>query len=80
MLVFAELGRVLAGVPLLGHLPASLLLDEAGTPRPRRWRAASGRAAFVAAKPPSAVEAAWTADPRGGPAARAGARRSATAR
>ena len=30
MLVFAELGRVLAGVPLLGHLPATLLLDEAG--------------------------------------------------
>src|SRR5215218_5602474 len=29
MLVFAELGRVLAAVPLLGHLPASLLLDEA---------------------------------------------------
>ena len=30
MLVFAELGRVLASVPLLGHLPASLLL--AGRP------------------------------------------------
>ena len=25
MLVFAELGRVLASVPLLGHLPATLL-------------------------------------------------------
>jgi hypothetical protein len=27
MLVFAELGRVLAAVPLLGHLPATFLLD-----------------------------------------------------
>ena len=30
MLVFSELGRVLAGVALLGHLPASYLLDRAG--------------------------------------------------
>ena len=30
MLVFEELGRVLAGVPLLGHLPATFLLDRAG--------------------------------------------------
>ena len=30
MLVFEELGRVLASVPLLGHLPASLLLDRGG--------------------------------------------------
>ena len=32
LLVFAELGRVLASVPLLGHLPASWLLDRAGHP------------------------------------------------
>ncbi len=30
MLVAAEAGRVLASVPLLGHLPASLLLDRGG--------------------------------------------------
>ena len=30
MLVAQECGRVLAGVPLLGHLPASALLDAAG--------------------------------------------------
>ena len=30
MLVFEELGRVLASVPLLGHLPATLLLDRGG--------------------------------------------------
>ena len=60
MLVFAELGRVLASVPLLGHLPATLLAaDEALAGGERR-------AAFVPAKPPSAVEEAWTTDPRAG--------------
>jgi len=39
-------------VPLLGHLPASLLLDSDAR-----------RACFVPAKPPSAVEEAWTVDP-----------------
>ena len=55
MLVFAELGRVLASVPLLGHLPASLLYpDEA-------LAAGTRRAAFVAADPSD-----WTTDPREG--------------
>jgi alkylation response protein AidB-like acyl-CoA dehydrogenase len=64
MLVFSELGRVLAAVPLLGHLPATLLMDE-GAPAEEVEPLASGerRAAFVAAKPPSGVEEAWTADP-----------------
>ena len=31
MLVFAELGRVLAGVGLLGHLPATFLLERGGS-------------------------------------------------
>ena len=66
MLVFAELGRVLAGVPLLGHLPASLLVDRAGHPLAAALADGSSRAAFVAAKPPSALSGAWTADPRGG--------------
>jgi alkylation response protein AidB-like acyl-CoA dehydrogenase len=60
MLVFAELGRVLAGVPLLGHVPATLLLADASLASGER------RAALVAAKPPSAIEEAWTAEPRGG--------------
>jgi alkylation response protein AidB-like acyl-CoA dehydrogenase len=55
MLVFAELGRVLASVPLLGHLPATLLYaDEALADGTRR-------AAFVAADP-----ADWTTDAREG--------------
>jgi alkylation response protein AidB-like acyl-CoA dehydrogenase len=63
MLVFSELGRVLAGVPLLGHLPATLLLDGAGAGDLEALASGELRAAFVAAKPPSAVEEAWTADP-----------------
>jgi len=67
MLVFAELGRVLAGVPLLGHLPASLLMDAgAGAPDVEPLASGERRAAYVAAKPPSAIEKAWTADPRSG--------------
>ena len=55
MLVFVELGRVLASVPLLGHLPATLLYPHEAL--------ADGtlRAAFVAADP-----ADWTTDPREG--------------
>jgi alkylation response protein AidB-like acyl-CoA dehydrogenase len=60
MLVFAELGRVLAGVPLLGHLPATLLLADEALANGER------RAALVPAKPPSAIEEAWTVDPRAG--------------
>ena len=63
MLVFSELGRVLAGVPLLGHLPATLLLDSAGAGDLEALASGELRAAFVAAKPPSAVEEAWTSDP-----------------
>ena len=66
MLVFAELGRVLAAVPLLGHLPATLLMDEALHEGVEPFASGERRAAFVASKPPSAVEEAWTADPRGG--------------
>ena len=43
MLVMAECGRVLAGAPLLGHLPATALLNAAGSTarRSRSSRAAS---------------------------------------
>jgi alkylation response protein AidB-like acyl-CoA dehydrogenase len=63
LLVFAELGRVLASVPLLGHLPASWLLDRAGHPAAGGCADGSLRAAFVPARPPTAVESAWTVDP-----------------
>jgi alkylation response protein AidB-like acyl-CoA dehydrogenase len=63
MLVFSELGRVLAGVGLLGHLPASFLLDRAGL-ADEALANGERRAAYVPAKPPSDVEAGWTVDPR----------------
>jgi alkylation response protein AidB-like acyl-CoA dehydrogenase len=66
MLVFAELGRVLASVPLLGHLPASALLDRAGRDEAEALAAGSARAAAVLAAPPDSISQAWTADPRAG--------------
>jgi alkylation response protein AidB-like acyl-CoA dehydrogenase len=63
MLVFSELGRVLAGVALLGHLPASYLLDRAGAAD----EALSGgetRAAYVPAKPPGDIDDGWSVDGR----------------
>jgi alkylation response protein AidB-like acyl-CoA dehydrogenase len=64
MLVFEELGRVLASIPLLGHVAASFLLDvgaSAETVAP----VASGerRAALVAAQPPSDIQPGWTVEP-----------------
>src|SRR4051794_20717311 len=64
LLVFAELGRVLASVPLLGHLPASWLLERAGHASAQALADGSERGAYVPARPPTAVSEAWTADPR----------------
>ena len=67
MLVFEELGRVLASVPLLGHLPASFLLDRGGPAEVVAALAAGEqRAAIVPAQPPSDIEAAWTTEPLAG--------------
>ncbi len=61
MLVFAELGRVLASVPLLGHLPATALLDAAGWDGVEALADGSRRAAYVPTRPSD-----WTTDPREG--------------
>lgn len=68
MLVFEELGRVLASVPLLGHLPATALLDRAGADPALLADLASGerRAAFVPAKPPTDLDVGWTVEPERG--------------
>jgi alkylation response protein AidB-like acyl-CoA dehydrogenase len=64
MLVFEELGRVLAGVPLLGHLPATFLLDRGGSAElVSALAAGEERAAFVPARPPSDVDDRWTVEP-----------------
>jgi alkylation response protein AidB-like acyl-CoA dehydrogenase len=63
-LVFEELGRVLASVPLLGHLPAALLLDRAGAAELAGALAAGEtRAAYVPARPPSDLGDGWSTDP-----------------
>jgi alkylation response protein AidB-like acyl-CoA dehydrogenase len=64
MLVLAEAGRVLAGVPLLGHLPATYVLDRAGADPALLDRLAAGeaRAVFVPAQPPGDLEAEWTVE------------------
>ena len=63
MLVFSELGRVLAGVGLLGHLPATFLLDRAGA-ADEALANGDTRAAYVPARPPGDVDGAWSVDPR----------------
>jgi alkylation response protein AidB-like acyl-CoA dehydrogenase len=67
MLVLGECGRVLAGIPLLGHLPASAILNEASDPPPLE-ELASGerRAAYLPVCPPDDARAEWSADPHGG--------------
>jgi alkylation response protein AidB-like acyl-CoA dehydrogenase len=64
MLVFEELGRVLASVPLLGHLPATFLLDRAGaTEALTPLAAGAARAVYVPARPPTDLGDGWTVDP-----------------
>jgi alkylation response protein AidB-like acyl-CoA dehydrogenase len=68
MLVMVECGRVLAGVPLLGHLPASWLLDRGGYADIEAIAAGDKRAAFVAAAPPDDLGNGWTWEPARGKA------------
>jgi alkylation response protein AidB-like acyl-CoA dehydrogenase len=71
MLVMGECGRVLASVPLLGHLPASAILDDgAGGLGQSEFMAdlASGerRVAYLPAQPPGDLIASWSTDPASG--------------
>ena len=69
MLVAAECGRVLAGTPLLGHVPATAVLSAASdADADLLARLASGevRAAFVGAMPPGDLDEGWTVEPRSG--------------
>src|SRR3954454_11327583 len=66
MLVAQECGRVLAGVPLLGHVPASYLLDRGGYSRIGEIADGSLRAAFCPVRPPSELVPEWTVEPRRG--------------
>jgi alkylation response protein AidB-like acyl-CoA dehydrogenase len=66
MLVMTEAGRVLAGVPLLGHLPASALLDRAADERTAAVADGELRACFVPARPPGDLGGGWTVEPPSG--------------
>jgi alkylation response protein AidB-like acyl-CoA dehydrogenase len=65
----AECGRVLASVPLLGHLAATAILDSgAGSEADlaellRQLGEGETRAAFAPARPPGDLVAGWTGDP-----------------
>ena len=69
MLVLGECGRVLAAVPLLGHLPATAILNDSPTTGgPLLGALASGeqRAAYLAARPPDDLSNEWSVDPAHG--------------
>ncbi len=70
MLVLGECGRVLAGVPLLGHLPATAILGDASGAAELLPDLASGerRGAYLPSQPPSELEPRWSADPASGAA------------
>ncbi len=68
MLVLGECGRVLAAVPLLGHLPASAILDSSSAAAALLPALAAGeqRAAYLPTRPPDDLRGEWTVDPAGG--------------
>ena len=68
MLVLGECGRVIAGVQLLGHLPATAILDAAADGAPMLEELATGekRAVYLPVSPPGDIEQSWTVDPATG--------------
>jgi alkylation response protein AidB-like acyl-CoA dehydrogenase len=68
MLVLGECGRVLAPVALLGHLPATAILNAAPDAAELLGPLATGerRAAYLPAMPPADLSDRWTADPEHG--------------
>jgi alkylation response protein AidB-like acyl-CoA dehydrogenase len=68
MLVLGECGRVLAGIPLLGHLPATAILSDAPNAAEFMADLATGerRAVYLPAQPPSDLNEGWSTDPASG--------------
>jgi alkylation response protein AidB-like acyl-CoA dehydrogenase len=68
MLVLGECGRVLASVPLLGHLLATTILNDAPNAAAFMPALAAGerRAAYLPAQPPGDLDERWSADPASG--------------
>jgi alkylation response protein AidB-like acyl-CoA dehydrogenase len=65
MLVLGECGRVLAGIALLGHLPATAILGDAPAGAALLEPLATGerRAAYLPVSPPDDLSPDWTVDP-----------------
>jgi alkylation response protein AidB-like acyl-CoA dehydrogenase len=70
MLVLGECGRVLAGIPLLGHLPATAILGDSSSAAELLPALATGerRAAYLPAQPPGELDERWSTDPASGAA------------
>src|SRR3954447_9468067 len=66
MLVMGEAGRVLAPVPLLGHLVGSWLLDKGGYDGIEAVASGDKRVAYAPARPPSDREPSWTVEAESG--------------
>jgi alkylation response protein AidB-like acyl-CoA dehydrogenase len=68
MLVLGECGRVLAPIALLGHLPATAILNDspAGASLLEPLATGERRAAYLPVSPPDDVEQDWTVDPASG--------------
>ncbi|HUN79510.1 MAG TPA: acyl-CoA dehydrogenase family protein [Solirubrobacteraceae bacterium] len=69
MLVLGECGRTLAAIPLLGHLPASAILDASPDVHDELLSSlARGerRAAYLPTRPADDVRGEWSVDPAGG--------------
>ncbi len=66
MLVAEETGRVLAGVALISHLQATSVLNTVGHESLGALASGEERVAYVAARPPSDLEDAWTIEPASG--------------
>jgi alkylation response protein AidB-like acyl-CoA dehydrogenase len=68
MLVLGECGRVIAPIGLLGHLPASAILNDAPAGVALLDDLATGerRAAYLPVSPPDDVSGTWSVDPRSG--------------
>jgi alkylation response protein AidB-like acyl-CoA dehydrogenase len=66
LLVAVECGRVLAGVPLLGVIPATALLDAAGDESLEAVGAGDLRPVYLPARPPGDLGDGWTVQPRSG--------------
>jgi alkylation response protein AidB-like acyl-CoA dehydrogenase len=64
MLVLGECGRVLASIPLLGHLPATAILSDSAGSGALLEPLSSGqrRAAYLPTMPPGDLSEAWTVD------------------